>query len=278
MKNPITQWLVLCAIAVTGLAIPKPAAAQEKKMSSPPPILLIQREFLKPGKAGSIHEKSEAAFVKAMQQANSPTHYIAANSMTGPSRALFFVAYDSLADAQKDYSDMMGNSTLAQALDSAQQADGELLTRFDSGIFRYVPDKSVSPEIDPAQFRFFEITKIQVKLGHEQDWEALAKWHDSVYSKVPGAQWLMYNKIYGTDSGTELIVIRPLHSLAQLDAFHKEAAKAYKGLSADQKKKGNDLMGTTLESIETNLFAVNPKMSYAADPWKAEDPGFWEQK
>jgi len=41
-------------------------AAQEKSegMHHPPKILNITREFTKPGKAGTVHEKSEAAFVR----------------------------------------------------------------------------------------------------------------------------------------------------------------------------------------------------------------------
>jgi hypothetical protein len=30
----------------------------------PPKVLLIQREYLKPGRGGSVHEKTESAFVR----------------------------------------------------------------------------------------------------------------------------------------------------------------------------------------------------------------------
>src|ERR1700739_1045342 len=52
--------LSLCNLAV--------AFAQDgsNQVMQPPKVLVIMREFLKPGKAGSVHEKSESAFVKAM--------------------------------------------------------------------------------------------------------------------------------------------------------------------------------------------------------------------
>src|SRR4051812_1673369 len=36
----------------------------------PPKVLLIEREMMKPGKSGAIHEKSELAFVNASKAAN----------------------------------------------------------------------------------------------------------------------------------------------------------------------------------------------------------------
>src|SRR5580698_9925721 len=85
----------------------------------PPKVLVIMREFLKPGKAGSVHEKSESAFVSAMTAAKWPTHYLAMDSLSGPSRSLFFVGYDSFADWQQDNLAMQKNATLGAAMDRA---------------------------------------------------------------------------------------------------------------------------------------------------------------
>ena len=63
---------------------------------------VIQREYLKPGRAGSMHEKTESAFIRAMTAAKWPTHYFAADSLSGPSRALFFVGYPSFEAMEKD--------------------------------------------------------------------------------------------------------------------------------------------------------------------------------
>ena len=58
--------LVLCA----GLGM---AAAQETENTTPPPkVLVVDREFTKPGKGGSGHDKSESAFVQAFSRAKWP--------------------------------------------------------------------------------------------------------------------------------------------------------------------------------------------------------------
>ena len=51
---------------VTGLGF---AAAQEMP-PRPPKVLVIQREMLKPGRAGNTHLKTESAFVQAMTAAS----------------------------------------------------------------------------------------------------------------------------------------------------------------------------------------------------------------
>jgi hypothetical protein len=79
----------MCLVAmglVSGLGF---AAAQE--MPGPPKVLVIQREMLKPGRAGATHLKTESAFVQAMTAAKWPTHYFAAESLSGLPRALFFI-------------------------------------------------------------------------------------------------------------------------------------------------------------------------------------------
>src|SRR5690349_10526000 len=79
------------------------AAAQEAMNNhQPPKVLQVIREFTKPGRAGAIHEKSESAFVQAFARAKWPTHYIAATSLSGKNRTLFFVGYDSFAAWEKD--------------------------------------------------------------------------------------------------------------------------------------------------------------------------------
>ena len=56
-------------------ALASVAPAQEKKagVMAPPKVLNISREFVKPGKGGPPHDRSESAFVKAMTAAKWPT-------------------------------------------------------------------------------------------------------------------------------------------------------------------------------------------------------------
>ena len=92
-----TGMLLGTCVLVGGIGI---AVAQET--TPPPKVLAIYREFVKPGKGGALHEKSESAFVQAMTRAKWPTHYFAVSAITGKPRVLFFTGYESFEAWEKD--------------------------------------------------------------------------------------------------------------------------------------------------------------------------------
>src|SRR5437667_43637 len=143
MKNVIAVLLGLCLL----LGEVSVMAAQEKSEGTTPPpkVLSIFREFLKPGKGGSPHEKAESAFVQAFARAKWPTHYFAANSVSGKNRALFFVPYDSFEAWEKDNQAQQKNPALSAALDRASVGDGELLSETDTSLLVYNEEQSNSP-------------------------------------------------------------------------------------------------------------------------------------
>src|SRR4029077_5706553 len=108
------------------------AAAQD--MSSPhmpPKVLVIGREYTKPGRSGATHEKTESAFVQAMKRAKWPTRYLAVESLSGKSRALFLTGYDSFEAWEQDQNAQQKNPTLSADLARAWASDGELLSDTD---------------------------------------------------------------------------------------------------------------------------------------------------
>src|ERR1700734_3844258 len=61
-------------------------------------ILVISREFTKPGKDGPPHQAVEGAYPRALEAGKIPNHYYAAVSLSGPPRVLFFHGYSSFAE------------------------------------------------------------------------------------------------------------------------------------------------------------------------------------
>ena len=86
-------------------------AAQDKAPSEPAKIMVITREFVKPGKGGAPHDKAESAFVEAMAKAKWPTRYVAAQAMSGKPRVLFFTRYDSYDAWEKDVAATIKNAS-----------------------------------------------------------------------------------------------------------------------------------------------------------------------
>lgn len=260
--------LVFCGVGVV--------AAQEDILA-PPKVLVIQREFMKPGKAGSMHEKSESQFVQAFAAAKWPTHYLAMTSMSGRPRALFLLGYPSFAAWEKDNQAQEKNTTLSAALDRIGVADGELQTEFEQSVFTYDPDHSLRPG-SVVHSRYFDISQIKIKPGHREEWTQLMKiYHDGFEKAVPDANWAVYESYYGQDSGGLYLVISKVTSLAEEDQGMGDNKKFADAIGEGGMKKVRELTAACVESQQTNLFQFSSKMSYPAPEWIKADP-FWKPK
>lgn len=254
--------------------------AQEKEASgpmSPPKVLIVDREFTKPGKAGSAHEKSESAFVQAFARAKWATHYLAATSITGKNRTLFFVPYDSFEAAEKDNLAMASNASLSAALDRASAGDADAVSETDAAILVLNEDQSLHDVVDIAQMRYFEISLFRVKPGHRQDWNELVKLVKAAYEKMPDIRWAEYEASYGQE-GTTFVVITPRKSLAEIDKEMANDKDFAANMGEEGMKKFRELEAAAIEFSQTNLFQFNPAMSYAADRWVKAAPDFWKPK
>jgi len=272
----LTGLLLGLSVVLGGVSL---GAAQEKsEHMGPPKVLTIIREFVKPGKAGMPHEKTESAFVQAFARANWPTHYLAVTSLSGKPRALFLVGYDSFAAWEKDNQAVEKNTALSQALDRASVADGELLSGIDGGTFVYREDQSLrAGAVHIAHMRYFEITAFRVKPGHEKDWDEIVKLVTPAYEKIPDARWATFEAVYGAPSGT-FVVFTPMKSLAEVDTELAQNKQFEAAMGEAGMKRLSELSAAAIESIESNLFQFAPKMSYVSDEWIKMDPDFWKPK
>jgi hypothetical protein len=251
-------------------------AAQDKPQgsSSIPKVLTITREFTKPGKSGAVHDKAESAFVQAMARAKSPTHYIGMTSLSGKPRALFVTQFESFEAWEKDNQANDKNA----ALDRALMADGELLDSLDQGVFVFNEELSLRPKSDLSQMRYLDISAYHVRPGHNRDWVELVKMVKNGYEKaVPDAHWGVFAQYYGGDGGTYLVLISR-KSLSEVDKGFLDNKQFQAAMGEDGLKKLDELVAATIESSHHNLFAFNPRMSYAADEWIKADPEFWKPK
>jgi hypothetical protein len=266
---------ILFALSLAGVCLC--AASAQEKMSIPK-VLQIQREFLKPGKSGSIHETKESAFADALARAKWPTHYIGMTSLSGKSRALFFTSYDSFEAWEKDAAAVSKNAALASALDRAYAADGELLDSTDTGVFLFQEEMSLRPRPDLGAARFMEISAYHVRPGHNKEWTEAVKLVKAAYEKgVPESHWGMFQQTHGGDGGTYL-VLTSHKSLSEVDTGFANDKQFVAAMGEDGMKKLSELVAACVESSQHQLFAFNPHMSYVADEWIKSSPDFWNVK
>jgi hypothetical protein len=212
LTGAILALFMLLAVGISGIAVgqDKPAGMM------PPKVLAVTREYTKPGKAGSQQDKAESAFVQAMTRAKWPTHYLAVESLSGKSRALFFTGYASFAAWEADVLATQKNATLSAALDHAAAADGELLSETDAAALTFREEYSLRPQVDIAHTRYFEISSFQIKQGHDKDWAEIVKLVKAAYEKIPDAHWVAYSAVYGLPD-TTYIIFNPMKSAAEID-------------------------------------------------------------
>ncbi len=262
-----TCLLASCAVAI----------AQEPSTMGPPKVLAVTREYTKPGRNGTPHEKTESAFVQAMARAKWPTHYLAVDSATGKPRSLFLTGYESFEAWEKDIQATAKNAAFSAALDRANQADGDLLAETDQAAMVLRQELSFRDNIDIPHMRYFEISRYHVRPGHDKDWEALVKLYQQGCEKVPDCHWAAYQAVYGREDGT-YIIFNPMKSAAEIDRNFGQMKTFSDALGEDGMRKLSDLTAAAIDSAETNLFVFNPRMSYPSEDWIKADPDFWKPK
>jgi hypothetical protein len=251
--------------------------AQENGITPNPKILYITREYTKPGKDGTPHQMTEAAFVRAEAASKAGYHYLAAESLSGPSRALFMSSYPSFAAMEEQHLKQVADTTLTAALDRASTADADLLSETDSSIWIMRDELSLNPGFR-AGSKLEEITEFAVRPGHGTEWEQLVKIVIEGYKKgVPDAHWAMYQEAYGANGGRYLVVTT-LKSAADIDTEFASDKQFMTALGEDGIKKMEQLEASCVEARQDNLFVFDPKMSYPPEAIVKADPDFWKPK
>lgn len=260
------------------LAFASIATAQDKSSTmTPPKVLTLTREFVKPGKTGSTHDKAESAFVKAMTTAKSKAYYIGLDSVSGKLRSIFLTGYDSFDAWEKDQRSVQKDPTLGPAIERALAADGTLLDAVDQSVWVYREDQSRNQSGAIGDARYMEFEVFRVKPGHEGDWAAAVKLVQDAYAKaVPEGHWAMYQLVFG--GSPSYVVITPLKSAAEIDQNFMADKKFVEAMGTDGMKKLSELSAAAIESLEVNLFTMNPHMSYVSDEMAAQAPDFWRPK
>lgn len=271
----LTPLLCLC-LAAAGAGF---TSAQDADSMKPPAVIQIAREWLKPGKAGMMHDKSEAAFVAAMNKGKLQGHYIALNSMTGKARALFLTRYPSFEAWENDNKLVNKNPALAAELDRASVADGEMLEGIDSAVLGYEEELSFHPRPDFSHARYYELTAFHVRPGHDKQFRDLTKMYKSVLEKAGmSVHWGMYSMMYGGEGGT-YISLTHRDSLAEIDKGMAEGKKFVEAAGGEEAAAKMDAQfGEAVDSVRSELFSINPRQSYVDEATIKADPDFWKPK
>ena len=254
-----------------------PALLAQGSIMPPPPLLQIVREEVKPGH-GAAHAVTESAWTRALTKGKSRDHYIGMTALTGPSEAWFIMGHANYADWEAKQNEYEGNAALKAEVDKVSQQDGDHLSGTRTLLATLRMDLSYGPPVEIGKMRYFRVRTFRIKQGQNKAFEegvkiALAAYEKSHYP----ASFAFYEVAAGTGSPT-FIVLRPMKSLAELDAA-SAAEKAFQAALGDEGQKAmGKVFADTVNNVENQLFAFSPKLSFVGPETIASDPGFWAPK
>ncbi|MBI4913328.1 MAG: hypothetical protein HY823_11360 [Acidobacteria bacterium] len=272
IRSPFFPSASRLALAL-GLA---PTLLAQSGAMPPPPLMMFVREEVKPGHGGP-HEATESAWARALAKGKSTDHWLGMEALTGPSEAWFIVGYGSYADWEKKRKEMDASPALKKEIEKVALQDGEHLSGARSFLGAWRKDLSYGPPVEIAKMRYFRTRLFRVKQGANKAFEegvktALAAYEKSRYS----ASFAFYEIVAGLGSPS-YIVLRPMKSLAELDGAEAADKAFQEALGPDGQKAMQKVFTETVNAVENQILAFNPRLSFPHPGMVASDP-FWAPK
>jgi len=269
--------LLLCFLCLAVACIT--VVAQE----GPPKVMLIVREDIKPGMM-PIHNRHSAEYAAIFAKLQSPNHRIALVPVAGSeNEVLYLNPAQSFAEVEKMNQDTdrkmsAVNASMQPQIDRLEKETPTLHTAMRDMLAIYRPELSFNPGVPIAQMRYFSITTIRIRPGHDAQYAEYVQKMVNVArqkAKVDSLHLAVFQIISGAPGGTYM-VFRPMKSLSEMDEPINMKVRAAMG--DDMRKDADKTVSDAVMSTETSTYAFAPSMSYLDKEFTAGDPAFWNPK
>jgi len=266
------------SLAIAVLA-PAALAAQSTPATPAYNVITVYRETVKPGK-GAAHDAHESAWARAVAAAKPPTGFLAMTAMSGPPENWYISAYSSWAEYEKANKATDASPELTAIGKQFSAKEDEFLSDARGMVLTFRQDLSYGGPADLAASRYFTVTRVSVRPGHAEEYEANRKMIKAAHESGKLADgYSMWQAAGGAPGGT-YYTFAPRKSLSELDenaAVHGAAYQAALGGPEGQKKMAANTAAAVISS-QTDLFAFAPQQSIPPAAWVAADPGYWKYK
>jgi hypothetical protein len=254
-------------------------SASAHSAGSPPRYINVVHERLKPGR-DAAYDGMLANIRDDYERFNIPAYWIEMKSITGPDESFSLNFGDSFGDLEK-----MGAGVAAGVAAHPELAglQDRLLAENTSNVSNFIAERvdplgSRADSINFAKMRMLQVTVFHIRPGHEGEFAEAAKSIASAYEKVAGSPpWV----IYAVHSGVPVpcyLMLTALSSLKDEDDAAARRAPAMEAAGAAVEQRLQEIARSAYDSIETNIYVVNPLLSHMPRAFTAEDPGYWMPK
>jgi hypothetical protein len=276
------------AAVVAALAFGFPARAQTTAQEnaptahsagSPPRYINVVRERLKPGRDG-VYDGMLSSIRDDYERFNIAAYWIELKSLTGPDEILAFNFGESFGEFEKMGAGMATGVAAHPELAGLQDRQ---LAENTSSVTNFIAERvdalgSRAATINFAKMRMLQVTVFHIRPGHEGEFAEAAKSIASAYEKVAGSPpWV----IYAVHSGAPVpcyLMLTALSSLTDEDDAAARRAPAMDAAGPAVQQRLQEIARSAYDSIETNIYVVNPLLSHMPRDFTAEDPAYWMPK
>jgi hypothetical protein len=250
------------------------SSAQQAQSAAPPAILQIYRDAVKPSKIAE-YSRIEGEAAQACARA-STWPYLAIQSITGPQEVWFISGFDSYTAMEQSAGPFARNASLNAELNRLLEAKANLVAEPRAVFAHYRDDISSNTGLIQPRTRFFTVTLVTIRPGHEREFEDI---HRTLKSARQRAGVLDNRAVYQVVSGMArnmYLIFSSHRSLQNAGVALDPAADDYSADVDDStRNRLDDYTRLSVQSSETWLFSVSPAMSNPAGEWIVDDPEFW---
>jgi hypothetical protein len=267
------QRIALCLLALISAG---PFSHAQPAQAPPPAILEIYRDPVKPAKMAEYTRVEGEAALACARASTWP--YMAIQSITGPQTEVWYMeGFDSYAAVERSGEPFVRNANLSAELNRVMEAKTNLVGSASVVLAHYRDDLSSNVSMVQPRTRFFTVTLVTVRPGHEREFEEVHRTLKSVRQRASAAD---NRVIYQIVSGMPKNIYLIFSAYRTLQIAGNSLDPAVDDYSSDvddsTRSRLDDNIRLSVVSSETWLFSVNPAISNPAGEWIVDDPEFWK--
>jgi hypothetical protein len=269
--------LLLCFLCMVVACVT--VVAQE----GPPKVMLIVREDIKPGMMPA-HNRHSAEYAAIFAKLQAPNHRIALVPVAGSENEVIYLnpaaSFAEIEKTNQDTDKKMSavNASMQPQIDRLDKEAPTLHSAMRDMLVLYRPELSFNPGVSIAQMRYFTITTLRVRPGHDAQYVEYVQKIVNVArqkAKVDALHLAVFQVISGAPGGTYMI-FRPMKSLSEMDEPINTKVRA--AMTDDMRKDADKAYGEAVMSTEVSTYGFAPRMSYVSDEFARGDNDFWRPR
>jgi hypothetical protein len=274
LNGRIMSQRIACRLFLAVLSLASVSHAQQSQAAAPA-ILEIYRDPVKPAKMAEYTRIEGEAALACARASTWP--YLTIQSISGPQTEVWYIeGFDSYAAVEHSAAPFTRNAALSADLNRLMEAKANLVGDARVVFAHYRDDLSSNLGLVQPHARFFTVTMVTVRPGHEREYEEIHRTLKSVRQRANAADnRVVYQIVSGMPRNIYLIFSAHRSLPGAGDALDPSVDDYAADVDESTRNRLDDITRVSVMSSETWLFSVNPAMSNPAGEWIVDDPEFW---